>query len=219
MIRRTAALLILTLFLAVPASGQNVPGLTDFGVKAGPTFSTLRGNIVDEDGNGGLGYRTGFTGGAYGQVEVIPYFSPRLEVLYTQRGASVDETGNFGDDDTLHLNYIQVPLLAKFNLPVLRQVFPSLYAGPYVSFAVDKEVDLGDSDDEELEGAFGDTDYGLILGTDVDFTFAQKTLTLSARYDLGLANVVNDESVLDDAGVDPEDLSNTGFTVTLGFGI
>jgi hypothetical protein len=73
--------------------------------------------------------------------------------------------------------------------------------------------------DAEFEEDFSDTDYGLILGTDVDFTFAGKALTLSGRYELGLADVVEDEGTLDDAGVDPEDLSNTGFTVTLGFGL
>jgi hypothetical protein len=93
------------LLLAVPASAQSLPGLTNVGVKAGASFSTLRGNITDEGGNGVLGYRTGFTGGVYGQVEVIPYFSPRLEVLYTQRGASVEETGDFGDDPSISTTF------------------------------------------------------------------------------------------------------------------
>jgi hypothetical protein len=113
-----------------------------------------------------------------------------------------------------------VPLIAKFTLPLVQRIFPSLYAGPYVSFAVDKEVDLGEAfGDVECDEAFSDTDYGLILGTDVDVTFAGKALTLSGRYELGLADVVDDQSVLDDAGVDADDLSNTGFTVTLGFGL
>lgn len=224
MLRRTAAVLFLALFLALPASAQGIPGLSSVGVKGGASFATLRGDVpLENGGEGDLGYDTGLVGGIYGQAEFFPFFTPRLEVLYVQKGAVTEDIQDAGvpegSEVSYNLDYIEIPVLAKFNLPIIRQILPSLYAGPYISFAVNRstEVENGNADNiGDAENLFDSTDYGLVLGTDVDFTFAGKALTLSGRYDLGLANVVNDESLGENEDID---LKTGTFMVTLGVGI
>ena len=203
MLRKLTASLLLSLFLALPASAQSLPGLTSVGVKGGASFATLRGDAPDQD----LGYKTGFVGGIYGQAEFIPFFTPRIEVLYVQKGASAEGSYN--------VDYIEIPVLAKANLPIVSRVFPSLYVGPYIGFPVSQgfEVDDGDEQDDFPEDPFS-ADYGLVIGTDVDFTLAGKALTLSGRYDLGLANIADDDIFARD-----DDLRTSTFMVTLGFGI
>jgi len=241
MLRKLAAPLLLSLFLALPASAQGLPGLTSVGVKGGASFATLRGDAPDQD----LGYKAGFVGGIYGQAEFMPFFTPRIEVLYVQKGASIgvqpdpDLPGGLegvsqatwllawavlSDSDLLgglvssyNIDYIEIPVLAKVNLPIVNRVFPSLYVGPYIGFPVSQDFEVDDGD-EQLEDDFPDdpfsTDYGLVIGTDVDFTFAGKALTLSGRYDLGLANIADDDIFAGD-----DDIRTGTFMVTLGFGI
>ncbi|PSQ92568.1 MAG: hypothetical protein BRD52_04660 [Bacteroidetes bacterium SW_4_67_19] len=217
MLRKLAAPLLLSLFLALPASAQGLPGLTSVGVKGGASFATLRGDAPDQD----LGYKTGFVGGIYGQAEFIPFFTPRIEVLYVQKGASTDVQPDpnlpGGLEGSYNIDYIEIPVLAKVNLPIVNRVFPSLYVGPYIGFPVSQGFEVDDGD-EQLEDDFPDdsfsTDYGLVIGTDVDFTFAGKALTLSGRYDLGLANIADDDIFAGD-----DDIRTGTFMVTLGFGI
>ena len=208
MLRKLAAPLLLSLFLALPASAQSLPGLTSVGVKGGASFATLRGDALGED----LGYKTGFVGGIYGQAEFIPFFTPRIEVLYVQKGASTDVQS--GVEGSYNIDYIEIPVLAKANLPIVSRVFPSLYVGPYIGFPVSQGVEVDDGNQDDLSDDPFSTDYGLVIGTDVDFTLAGKALTLSGRYDLGLANIADDDSFAED-----DDLRTSTFMVTLGFGI
>jgi hypothetical protein len=213
MLRRTAALLFLSLFLALPAAAQ-LPGLNSIGVKGGATASSLRGDFLATDGSDiDLGYEIGFVGGIYGQATFLPFFTPRLEALYVQKGATADDIEN-GARPTV--DYLEVPLLLRANVPVSNAAFaPGIYAGPFASFLLSSDVDsstgTGEFDD------LGGTDYGVALGADANFNFSGLDLVLDVRYDLGLSDISGDNAT----NVDGDDLRITTGTwmLTLGVGL
>ena len=214
MLRRTAALLFLSLFLALPAAAQ-LPGLNSIGVKGGATASSLRGDFLatgDSDSDVDLGYEIGFVGGIYGQAMFVPFFTPRLEALYVQKGATADDLN--GARPTV--DYLEVPLLLRANVPVSNAAFaPGIYAGPFASFLLssDADPDAGTGEFEDLGG----TDYGVALGADANFNFSGLDLVLDVRYDLGLSDISGDNAT----NVDGDDLRITTGTwmLTLGVGL
>jgi hypothetical protein len=209
MLRKTTALLALLLLFALPASAQ-IPGLAGIGVKGGVDFATIRSDEDDEE----IGYQTDFVVGLYGQVPLAnEYLTLQPEVLYARKGAS---SGNGSDDANANLNidYIEIPVLLKANLPLEGQLVPNLYAGPYVSFAVNREFKIssnGNSGTQDLSDQISSTDYGLALGASFDTSLAGYGFTIGGRYDLGLANIDDTDSDVD---------ASTGtFMVTLGFAL
>ena len=210
MLRRTAALLFLSLFLALPAAAQ-LPGLNSIGVKGGATASSLRGDFLAQNSSDtDLGYEIGFVGGIYGQATFLPFFTPRLEALYVQKGATADDL----DGARPTVDYLEVPLLLRANVPVSNAAFaPGIYAGPFASFLLDSDVDSGR---DEFDG-LGGTDYGVALGADANFNFSGLDLVLDVRYDLGLSDISGDNAT----NADGDDLRITTGTwmLTLGVGL
>jgi hypothetical protein len=207
-LKKKLTLFVLSLFLAAPVAAQDVPGISSVGVKGGLSLASLNADNTD------FSYGAGLTGGIYGQIGFTPIISPRAELLYVQKGGVIGSENLPGNEDVAYsLNYIEIPVLAKVNVPVVRQVFPSLYLGPYIGFAVSRSI-TADGDDvpgANPEDRFNTTDYGLTIGTDVDFSFAGRNLVLSARYDWGLANVSADDA--------SEEVGTSTFMITLGAGL
>lgn len=77
--------------------------LPKFGIKAGLNYSTF--NNAD-----GVEYKAGFLGGVYANIN-IPGSPAAIqpELLYAQYGANAE-----GTDGKLSVDYIQIPVLAKF---------------------------------------------------------------------------------------------------------
>ncbi|PSQ88860.1 MAG: hypothetical protein BRD45_05080 [Bacteroidetes bacterium QS_8_64_10] len=190
-LKKKLTLFVLSLFLAAPVAAQDVPGISSVGVKGGLSLASLNADNTD------FSYT----------------ISPRAELLYVQKGGVIENFTSGNEDVAYSLNYIEIPVLAKVNVPVVRQVFPSLYLGPYIGFAVSRSITV---DGDDVQGAnpedrFNTTDYGLAIGTDVDFSFAGRNLVLSARYDWGLANVSADDA--------SEEVGTSTFMITLGAGL
>lgn len=217
--KKISVLLVVFMGLAASASAQSLGSFSGFGLKGGVTSANLR---FDEDDEEGPDRRTSFSVGAFGTVPLSPLVALQPEVLYIRKGAgssfSDDEIGEF--EATTKLDYIEVPVLAKVTLPTAGSLVPSLYAGPYAALAINREVEFeanGESGSEDVSDAVKRFDYGVSFGADVAFTFSGQALTLGARYDLGLANI-NDEELEED---DDQDLTvgNGAFAIMLGFAL
>ena len=212
MIRKTAPFFALLLFFVLPASAQ-VPGLGGIGIKGGATFAKI--NFENDDA---YTYQTDFVAGIYGQIPVSDYVTIQPELLYARKGASFDDVQGQSVDAKLNLDYVEVPVLFKVNLPVENTFFPNLFAGPYASYALTRSYTGDDADAlESLSGnpedLFKQTDYGVALGAEFDLTVADVGFTLGGRYDLGLANIADGE------GSEEVDVNTSTFMVTLGFSL
>jgi hypothetical protein len=145
----------------------------NFGIKAGANFSNFQGD-VNSDGI------TSFHAGGVLELNIVPTFSVQAEGLFSSQGgkAKYEEDGVVGVARDINLDYISVPVLAKFY--ILPNTL-SLTAGPQFSFLVNDADEVLDTKKFDL-AASGGLELKIIAGL-----FAQ------ARYNIGLTNVNGDE--------------------------
>jgi len=167
-----------------------------FGVKGGVNFATITGDDIDSPDS-----RTSFHVGALVEVPVSDMFSVQAEAMYSGKGFDFDYEGSDGDKAELQLDYIDVPILAKFYLTEGL----SLEAGPQLSFLVNEELDVNpnsDSGDVPLDDAES-IDLGLAGGLTFQTNFG---LFATGRYIYGLSDVYKDV-----------DVHNSTFQIGIGY--
>ncbi|KGO92877.1 porin family protein [Flavobacterium subsaxonicum] len=144
----------------------------DFGIKAGANFAKFNGDI-DSDGI------TNFHAGAVVELNLVPMFSVQAEGLFNSVGgkAKYDADGVIGVAEDINLDYISVPVMAKFYLLPDRL---SLMAGPQFSFLVSDAEEAFDTKTFDMAAA-GGVELKIIAGL-----FAQ------ARYTIGLTDVYDE---------------------------
>ena len=156
---------------------------TGFGIRGGVNFANF--NDIDGDTES----RTGLMGGIYTSF-LIPNSPVAIqpEVLYTQKGA---ESG----DNTFELDYIEIPVLARFDFITDGGITPHVYFGPYLGFNVSAEYDGNNDDDPifgdaetNIEDQVNSTDVGVVVGGGLDFG----RVNLGVRYGAGLTEVFED---------------------------
>jgi len=145
------------------------------GAKAGLNVASLGG---DSYGVGSLGSRTSFHLGGLAEIPLMGKFALQPELLFSSEGSNWTFTGL---DDNLKLDYIRVPVLAKFY--IIEGL--SAEAGPVFGVLVNAKNDDGDDIKENFktfDAAFGiGASYRLDMG-----------VFFSLRYNKGLLNVNED---------------------------
>lgn len=126
----------------------------ELGIRAGVNFASFSDSKQEVDSR-----RIGFMAGAYAVVPISKTsFSIQPEILYTQKGAEINEV-------EIHFSYIEIPLLVRVNLASKRQLKPHLYLGPSVSFNLDAEEDPPAQGNIPLaEERANNVVYGLAVG-------------------------------------------------------
>ena len=169
-----------------------------FGVKGGVNLSTINGSIESPDS------RTSFHAGVFAEFPVAEIFSLQVEALYSGQGAQLEFEGTDGDKAELQLDYINVPVLAKF---YLFKGF-SLEAGPQFSFLINDEIDSNpNSNDGDASTPFSDNLKTFEFGMAGGVTFQTDLgLFATARYIQGITDIADDINV-----------QNSVFQIGLGY--
>ena len=156
---------------------------TKFGVKAGVNFANGSGDDFED-----LDSRTGLVIGGFAKFQVAEKFAFQPEILYSAQGAKYSESGY---EETLKLNYLNIPLMGK--LYVTEGL--SLQAGPQVGFLMSAKYAFeedGISADIDVKDDMKGLDFGLNFGVGYELPMG---LGFDLRYNLGLTNVAdNDEA-------------------------
>lgn len=177
-----------------------------YGLKGGVNLANV---TPSEDG---IDTRTGGTMGV--SLTVTPAFFPlgiETGLYYSQKGFE-STVGPFGA--VTKIDYLEIPLLARLDLLPLPILSPHLLAGPYIGFNVNSrfEPDAGDSgfqlDSVDLKDDTRSSDLGLMFGAGSDFNLGITSLSLQARYSLGLQSIMTAE--------DPGDNKHSVFSIVLG---
>lgn len=169
---------------------------TRLGLTAGANFATLNGPNF----RGGPS-RNGFVGG----IVLVTPFSPRmafqLEALYAMKGGVSHPTST--STATLGLDYIEIPVMLRADIPASTRVRPFVYSGPALNYRVHCGIDASSSfgsqtaSCDELEasdptvGTFNTFDVGWIFGGGVAFDAHGRALTIGGRYELGLRGIAS----------------------------
>jgi opacity protein-like surface antigen len=184
------------LLLGVAASAQTAAvGVTGKGLKLGFDVAKIKTdyNELDEF----LDSRVGFTGGAFLTYSLNRQFAVQPEILYVAKGA---EKGLFIFTFYWDINYLEVPVLLKYDLVPDGSVHPNLFAGPALDILLSSKIGVLD---ESLDVADGmkSMDISLILGGGIDY----RRVTFDFRYELGLVNTVDADKVNKLTGAEPDD--------------
>lgn len=199
-----------------------------FGVKGGVNFSNMTmkagGFSAKNDG------RTAFHIGVVAEFELSETFSIQPELLYNSVGSkSKDSFGGYTEESTAKLDYLSIPIMAKY---YLMEGF-AVEAGPQIGILMSAKEDysfsgggISESGSDDVKDALKGIDLGLGIGASYRLDMG---LFFSARYVLGLSNIGKDNTPDfdddddwdwdDDFGVDFGGLTikNNTFQISVGY--
>lgn len=175
---------VATIFAFGVVSAQEVK----FGAKAGLNLSNLTGDAEN------VSMKVGFQVGGFAEIKLSEKFALQPELMFSSLGAKND-TG--GSDEALNLNYIVVPIMAKY----FATEKLSFEAGPSVGILMSAKFDS-----EDVKDIYNSTDFGVNFGAGFDVT---ENINLGLRYTLGLGNIVKDS--------DDYKVGNSNIAFTFGY--
>ena len=179
----------LLIFTAIALFGFTNVNAQDvnFGAKAGVNFASITGDDIGE-----LDSKTSFHVGFVAEIVISEKFSFQPELLYSAQGATLS---GFDVDVDLNLDYLNLPLMAKF---YVGEGF-SLEAGPQVGYLLSAKVKasgVGESEEEDIKDVVKGIDFGVNFGIGYKLDIG---LNFGARYNLGLSNDNDDPESPDDS--------------------
>lgn len=187
-----SALLLSLTTLAQKAKETTTDGKLQFGIKAGVNIAQMHSK--DADGSSNSKSIVGPNAGIFARFGLSKSFGIQPELTYSQLGGKQSsEEGSAKYTDKITLNYLTLPVLAKYTIATSGF---SVYAGPQVGFFLsgkDKETISGTG--TPLDGSTetkpkAKTDFAGVFG--LEYEIPATKLNVSARYQLGLANVAKD---------------------------
>jgi hypothetical protein len=181
-----------------------------FGIKGGLNLTNMYVKDISDE-NMKVGWNAGF----FAKLPVTRGFSIQPELLYTSKGAK-ETYDNFIEgrgEYRFNLNYIELPLLAVFNVA---KNF-NIHVGPYASYLVGANIkDLKDDGtinnitDLDAEN-FNRFDWGVAGGFGIDIS----NFTLGARYNYGFREIGKSGSL---SGQLTKDSKNSAISLYIGLG-
>jgi len=199
---KLTALLVIGICLVALVGTANAQTKMMFGVKGQFGMTTISGDVEDTK------MKLGFGGGAVARFAISPMFDIQPEIMIALKGCGFDVPEGVDEDEyKFKLTYIDVPVLARYNIPMEGNIKPAIFAGPYLGFLMSAK-----EGDEDIKDYLKSTDFGLVLGAGIDLKAGEKgTLAIDARYNLGLSNI-NDSEDADDYKI-----KNSGFGLNIAY--
>lgn len=164
--------LLLSLFALITSTKAQIR----FGIKSGLNISNIAGAEEKDD------YRskTGFHIGAFANIPATNEVSIQPEIFYSMQGARWDD-----DNEKTSLNYLQVPLLAKYTAA---SGFFAV-AGPQLGFLLKAEDD-NEGEIEDVKQYLKKTDVSVVIGAGYNFF---RGAAVNLRYNAGLVKFYENE--------------------------
>jgi Outer membrane protein beta-barrel domain len=200
------SVLLLTVLPLVEGRAQLEGRSPRFGLTGGMNIATLSGTDGEAKNHTGL---------VVGGLVVIPVarnlaFQP--EVLFATKGA------DFGDATVsggMKLQYVEIPVVLRLDIPASGGVRPFAYAGPAFSLKTGCAFEgraQGVSASISCDDVFGQAgepnaitfragDVGGLVGGGLAFDVGGRVLTIGARYELGFISIMSDRTATPSANI------------------
>ena len=203
--KKTILVAVALLGFGISFAQEEVKSVADvkFGVKGGMNLA----NIVGDDAGDANNY-VGFNAGFFVEIPITNKLTFQPELIYSAQGSKSEGIiDGYNVDATLKFNYINVPMMFKYQ--VVNKF--SLEAGPYVGFLTSAKLNfdiegLG-SDTVDMKDDVKSTDFGIGIGMNYEFS---DVIFANARYQAGLTEIGDS-----DAG--GNSVKNSVFQIGLGF--
>ena len=190
--------MLAVIWLATPSTAS---------AQAGVLFGMNSANINLDAGTSGeiaadTNRRTGFVGGVYFNAPMREMVSVELDALFSQKGTKFQDGP---ETVSVKLNYVDIPVMARINLPGSGAARVHLLAGPSFNVKVSEKFNQVENDNNEDQ--FKTFSTSLVMGLGVMVS----SFRIDARYGLGLTNILKDSS-------DGFTAKNKVFSILFGFG-
>lgn len=227
-----SALVLGTILGLISTSAQGQVNV-QIGARSGITSMTEIGRRVED-----LNRRTGVMAGGFVVLDLPGPLALQPELLYVQKGAQWAQpviTGSSGDLRTVDLtiteqfDYIELPLLAKIQIPLGDTfVLPTVFGGPVVGLNVasGRKISGGnwrtagvEDELQERKPEANQAEFSLVTGVGAEFLISDgPSVVLDIRYELGLTRSVDYRLDYPDSNtiVIPPIIRNQGFVFTAG---
>lgn len=185
--RKTLPVLLISASVLLPAPVAARSGVTGFGIKTGVAMSNIFGRDVYDQR-----FRAGFTCGIFMTYGIGRTFAVQPELLFVMKGSKyVNGRGSDAYRETMSLEYVELPILAKLYLPLSRAFRTHVFAGPAPALNIRAQVDArfaGESQEETLDNVMG-FDLGLAVGAGIEVPVGRGRITFETRYTAGLTTL------------------------------
>lgn len=181
--KKVVVFICFSLLIGTVAKAQDF----EFGLKGGLNVASIGG---DSFAGATFDTRIAYHVGVFAQIPLLGKFSLQPEVLYSAQGSNFGGVLGFSGFDDQKLNYVNVPVLAKYR--IIKGLAAEI--GPVVGVLISADGNITDINGNTIDGtdAYKTIDAGLAVGAsyamDSGFVFG-------IRYNKGLTNI-NDGSVL-----------------------
>jgi hypothetical protein len=180
------------------------------GIKGGYTLSKLL--IKPSEGAPIVSNLPYFTGGLSFSLG-LGFVSIQPEILYARMGGRLAEDPGFIIE--YWFDYVQVPVLLKFNLIPGGPIRPFIYGGGYGAYlfkatGVTIEAGVGTTKIDVMD-TYEKLDYGVLGGAGLAFKLPGISITVEGRYNYGLKNIYIDPA-------EGEFMRNTSIMALVGIG-
>lgn len=163
------------------------------GIKGG--YSLAKFSLTGEMDAEVWKYLPAFVAGAYLELK-LGFVSIQPEVLYTRMGAKIEEViEEVPFSLQYRFDYVQVPVLLKFNIVPAGPIRPFLYGGGYGAYLLKAKGIMeggGESEEADLTDDFQRYDYGVVGGVGLAFKLPGLSISVEGRYNYGLMNIIKD---------------------------
>jgi hypothetical protein len=176
-----ARIVLLVTLATISASTPAVAQGPEYGLKGGVNLATLSS---DEDPSPDLTFRLGIVAGGYVRWKLGDRFDVQTEGLFSQQGAS---TSALGIDGKIKVDYIIVPLLARYRLSSSGQGLV-VYGGPVPAARIRAQATAefgGESVKTDISDGIETFDVGVAFGGAYEFG----RWSIDGRYTLGLMSI------------------------------
>lgn len=226
--RYVTACAVLLLIAGWAPPGAFAQGM-DVGLRAGSTISTFEGNTGAVTRGGALEHqsRRGLHLSGFIAFPLNDVFALRPELMYVQKGASVDDTRAFGTGPTgpirvqeeYNFSYLQIPFLLEARIPLSGAFQSNLVMGPSVGFNLQANIERNEEVMTEAipESEVHAIEVGMTTGFELGYRVGNLGLaTVGIHYELGLNQVVMDDTAAARKGKEAE-FRNGSVLISLGY--
>lgn len=192
---------LVLLLAALPiAARPGAAAVTGVSLKGGLSMATLLGTLPTSSLVANE-YRNSWGGGIGVTFAGEGHWAFQPEVLYVSKGTSYgqsDLTGPSGNvtgsvETSLGIDYLEFPLLARYDFRSEEALSPYLLAGAAVGFRTRQDFEIsGDLEGKVGIDFFRPADLGLAFGSGFEVGRGKYLGLLEARYTLGILNVGRD---------------------------
>ncbi len=183
---RTVLALCITQILLLATAAESKGLFSGGGPKLGWNRSTLIGDRADAANAEPI---NGYLLGGFVRFGISEGFSLQPEILISRKGAEADTLRTRG---TVKLDYVEIPILLRYTIPVRSSFRPTLYAGPAVAFRLHSKVEaerFGRTYVQPINDEVKAIDSSIVLGLEIKLLGDRPALTVEGRYTQSLADI------------------------------